>query len=93
MQIENNKEEVPFSYYEGLFANLNPEDAVSRLADISWDGKEFYVNLLGVNYAISHPVYAIRAVDGGKVPPLLEMYGLTPANIAENAKKAIALKK
>ena len=70
MQIENNKEEVPFSYYEGLFAKLDPKDAVSRLADITWDGKEFYVNLLGINYAISHPEYAIRAVDGGKIPPL-----------------------
>lgn len=29
----------------------------------------------------------------GKVPPLLEMYGLTPAAIAEKAKAAIALKK
>ena len=70
MQIENNKEEVPFSYYEGLFAKLNPEDAVSRLADISWDGKEFYINLLGREYAIAHPVYGIRALDGGNVPPL-----------------------
>ena len=29
----------------------------------------------------------------GKVPPLLEYYGLTAANIAENCKKAISLKK
>ncbi|MBO4265537.1 MAG: transketolase family protein [Clostridia bacterium] len=29
----------------------------------------------------------------GKVPPLLEMYGLTAKNICESAKKAIALKK
>ena len=29
----------------------------------------------------------------GKVPPLLELYGLTPANIAEKAKAAINLKK
>ena len=28
----------------------------------------------------------------GKVPALLEMYGLTPANIVENVKKAISLK-
>ena len=28
----------------------------------------------------------------GKVPPLLEMYGLTPENILEKAKKAISLK-
>ena len=70
MQIENNKEEVPFSYYEGLFSNLNPEDAISRLSDVTWDGKEFYVNLLGREYAIRHPEYQIRALDGGKVPPL-----------------------
>jgi transketolase len=29
----------------------------------------------------------------GKVPPLLEIYGLTSANIVEKAKKAISLKK
>ena len=70
MQIENHKEEVPFSYYEGLFAKLNPQDAIARLQDIRWDGKEFYAKLLGKEYAISHPVYAIRSVDGGNLPPL-----------------------
>ena len=70
MQIENHKEEVPFSYYEGLFQKLNPADAVSRLPDIKWDEKEFYVNLLGRDFAISHPNYAIRALDGGGLPPL-----------------------
>ena len=70
MQVENHKEEVPFSYYEEKFRELNPEDAVARLQDIKWDGEEFYVNLLGSGYAISHPVYAIRAVDGGELPPL-----------------------
>ena len=70
MQIENHKEEVPFSYYENLFRELNPEEAAGRLTDVQWDGKEFYVNLLGREYAISHPVYAIRAKDGGSVPPL-----------------------
>ena len=69
MQIENNKEEVPFSYYEGLFQKLQPADAVARTG-VEWDGKEFYVNLLGRTYGISHPVYAIRAMDGGNVPPL-----------------------
>jgi len=70
MQIENNKEEVPFSYYEGLFQKIEPEEAVSRLQDVKWDGKEFYVNLLGREYAIAHPEYSIRAIDGGKIPPL-----------------------
>ena len=70
MQIENHKEEVPFSHYEGLFKNMVPEDALQRLNNVRWDGKEFYVNLLGREYAISHPVYAIRGTDGGNLPPL-----------------------
>ena len=70
MQVENHKEEVPFSHYEGLFTTLDPVAAQARLGDIRWDGKEFYVNLLGREFAIAHPAYAIRALDGGAVPPL-----------------------
>ena len=69
MQIENHKEEVPFSYYENLFRDLDPAEAAARTG-AKWDGKEFYVNLLGRNYAISHPEYALRALDGGALPPL-----------------------
>ena len=69
MQIENHKEEVPFSYYENLFRNLDPAAAVERTG-VKWDGKEFYVSLLSRDYAISHPNYAIRALDGDKEPPL-----------------------
>lgn len=69
MQIENHKEEVPFSYYENLFRELDPADAVER-TNVKWDGKEFYINLLGREYAISHPDYALRTLDGGKEPPL-----------------------
>ena len=69
MQIENHKEEVPFSHYEGLFAALNPQEAVERTG-VKWDGKEFYVNLLGREFAIAHPVYAIRPLGDGAIPPL-----------------------
>ena len=69
MQIENHKEEVPFSHYEELFRTLDPAAAVERTG-AKWDGKEFYVNLLGREFAIAHPVYAIRAIDGGSLPPL-----------------------
>ena len=69
MEIENNKEEVPFSYYENLFRALDPAETAGRIG-VKWDGKEFYVNLLGREYAISHPDYALRALDGGKEPPL-----------------------
>ena len=69
MQIENHKEEVPFAHYEELFKALVPAEAVSR-TNVKWDGNEFYVNLLGREYAISHPDYALRPLDGGALPPL-----------------------
>ena len=70
MQIENHKEEVPFAHYEEKFRGLKPEEALERLTDVRWDGKEFSVTLLGRTFAISHPDYAIRTLDGGPVPPL-----------------------
>ena len=70
MQIENHKEEVPFAHYEELFKKLDPADAAQRLRSVKWDGKEFYVNLLGREFAISHPDFSIRALDEGKLPPL-----------------------
>ena len=69
MQIENHKEEVPFAHYEEVFGKLDAAEAAARTG-AKWDGKEFYVNLLGREFAISHPNYAIRATDGGAVPPL-----------------------
>ena len=47
MQIENNKEEVPFSYYEGLFRKLDPREVSNRLQDVKWDGDDINVDLLG----------------------------------------------
>ena len=70
MQIENHKEEVPFAHYESRFRALVPEEVTGRLQDIKWDGSEFFVTLLGREYAIAHPEYALRALDGGKLPPL-----------------------
>ncbi len=69
MIVENHKEEVPFAHYEGLLRQMDPMDAVRRLG-IKWDGKEFYVNLIGREFAVSHPQYALRALDAGKLPPL-----------------------
>ncbi len=69
MQIENHKEEVPFAHYEQLFRELDAAQAAQRTG-AKWDGEKFYVNLLGTEYVISHPVYAIRRADGGALPPL-----------------------
>ena len=87
MQIENHKEEVPFAHYEEKFRGLKPEEALERLTDVRWDGTEFSVTLLGRIFAISHPDYAIRALDGGPVPPLnvqtfLLRYLLESRNVA-----------
>ena len=70
MQVENHKEEVPFAYYEALFRDLNPSAVAERLPEMRFDGKEFRLTLLGREFAIAWPEYAIRAVDGGKLPPL-----------------------
>ena len=70
MQIENHKEEVPFAHYEQLFRMLDPADVQLRLKGVKWDGKEFYVNLLGREFALSHPDCALRALDGGMLPVL-----------------------
>ena len=70
MQIENHKEEVPFAYYEEKFRELDPVEVTGRLTDVKWDGKEFTVTMLGRAFALSHPQYSIRALDGGAVPPL-----------------------
>ena len=70
MQIENHKEEVPFAHYEEKYRELIPDEVISRVTDVKWDGEEFYVNLLGREFALAHPIYGIRAVDNGPVPPL-----------------------
>ena len=70
MEIENHKEEVPFAFYEEKFHALCPEEVTARLSDVRWDGTEFTVRLLGRDFAIAHPDYAIRALDGGTIPPL-----------------------
>ena len=70
MQIENHKEEVPFAHYEEKFRALEPASVAERLRAVKWDGAEFTVTLLGRDFAISHPDYAIRALDGGSLPPL-----------------------
>lgn len=70
MEIENHKEEVPFAHYEEQFRALDPQAVRQRLSEVGWDGSEFTVRLLGRQFAIAHPDYAIRALDNGPVPPL-----------------------
>ena len=70
MQIENHKEEVPFAHYEEKFRSLDPMEVAERLPEVPFENGEFTLNLLGREFAIFHPQYAIRALDGGSLPPL-----------------------
>ena len=70
MRLENHKEEVPFAHYAQRFRALAPEDALSRLGALRYDGREFFLRLLGREYAVSHAECAFRALDGGSVPGL-----------------------
>ncbi len=67
MQIENHKEEVPFAHYEERFRSMDAAEAAQRTGS-PFDGKEFRLTLLGRDYHIAHPDYAIRCE--GKAPAL-----------------------
>ncbi len=68
MQIENNKEEVPFSYYENIFRSADPAEIAQRLPNSAWDGKCFSVTLMGTDYTVSHP--AVEILPAGKPLPV-----------------------
>ena len=70
MQIENHKEEVPFSHYTELFEKLDPQDTLSRLPFVTFEEGKFTLTLLGQTYRISWPQYALEVLDGGKEPAL-----------------------
>ena len=54
MQVQNNKEEVPFAHYEEKFRALDPIESAKRCGVPFADGK-FSVRLLGVTYQITWP--------------------------------------
>ena len=70
MQIENHKEEVPFSHYEALFRELDPRDALERLPGVCFSEGKYTVTLLGRTYDISWPEWAICARDEKPLPNL-----------------------
>ena len=70
MQIENHKEEVPFSHYTEQFAKLDPQQTLSRLPFVAFDGEKFTLTLLGRTYRIAWPEYALEVLDGGSEPSL-----------------------
>ena len=62
MQIQNNKEEVPFEHYAEQFRTLDAQAAAQRTGT-QYDAERgcFTLTLLGGRYQIAHPEYAISA--------------------------------
>jgi len=58
MQVENNKEQVPLSYYVGLFAAADPQEMAERTGVPCTDGR-FRLTLLGRAYTVAHPSAAV----------------------------------
>ena len=54
MQVQNNKEEVPFAHYEEKFASLDPQEAAKRCG-VPFENGRFTVTLLGTAYQIAWP--------------------------------------
>ena len=60
MEIQNNKEEVPFSHYLALFEKLDPQEAAKRCG-VSFENGCFTVQMLNSTYRIAWPEYTITA--------------------------------
>ena len=73
MHIENNKEEVPFSYYADLFAKADPAEISARLS-LSFENGTFRVTLLGKEYTVAHPTATITPAAALPVQTFLLRY-------------------
>ena len=62
MEIQNNKEEVPFSHYLALFEKLDPQEAAKRCG-VSFEDGCFTVQLLNSTYRFA-AVSAGRTAGG-----------------------------
>ena len=51
MEIQNNKEEVPFSHYLALFEKLDPQEAVARCG-VPFENGCFTLRLLNADTAL-----------------------------------------
>ncbi|MBE6925261.1 MAG: DUF3786 domain-containing protein [Ruminococcaceae bacterium] len=67
MQVTNNKEEVPFSYYAELYSKADKSEIASRLG-IPVDNGAFSVNLMGKTYTITETA---EITDGQGIAPAL----------------------
>lgn len=63
MEIQNHKEEVPFTYYAAQFQTVEPQE-VCRRTGVTFSDGTFRVPLLGTACSIGWPEYSIAADEG-----------------------------
>lgn len=65
MEVVNHKEQVPFEHYCGEWRAMDPQAAAERCGAL-FDAAAgtFRLTLLGVEYALSWPEFAISSADG-----------------------------
>ena len=67
MEIQNNKEEVPFSYYAELYSKADKLEIAGRLGILAENGA-FSVTLMGKTYAVTETA---EITDGQGIAPAL----------------------
>ena len=67
MQVQNNKEEVPFSYYAELYSKANKAEITNRLG-IPAENGVFFVTLMGKTYTVNENA---EIADGQGIAPVL----------------------
>jgi len=70
MEIQNNKEEIPFSHYADLFSKADPAEIAARL-EIPYENNAFKISLLGTDYLVHHPSGEIVGADAHIGPPAI----------------------
>ncbi len=61
MEIQNNKEEIPFSYYAELLQKADPAEISARLG-IPCENNTFHLTLLGIPCAVAFPSAEVTPV-------------------------------
>ena len=69
MEIQNNKEEIPFSYYADLLSQADPVEITARLG-IPCENGAFPVTLLGAEYRVGVDDH----IDPKKIPLPIQTY-------------------
>ncbi len=80
MEIENNKEEVPFSFYAERFSAADVKEITERTG-VSFENGAFSLTLLGTTYTVCHPGAEITPAPAIPVQTFLLRYLLEGKNI------------